>query len=184
MTRGRTPGAVPVLVFATFLALMVVPQAASFWVDWLWFESVELPQVFITSFKAQAFWSLAGGLLGFLVAFVSHLAMVRATRGRVVTVSFQNQAALQLDVPKHLDRLALAAPALAAFVVGSLFAANWLKFLFRADAAPFGTADPVFGRDISFYVFTLPVLEVVASALGLAVGTAATATGRGPTARR
>ena len=172
MTRTKSPAVAPLFVVALVLAFILVPQLASFYVDWLWFESVELPQVFVTSFKAQAFWSLAGGLLGFLVAFVSHLAMVRATRGRVVTVSFQNQAALQLDVPKHLDRLALAAPALAAFVVGSLFAANWLKFLLQAGAAPFGSVDPVFGRDISFYVFSLPVLEIVGSGLLLALGIA------------
>jgi len=172
MTRAKSPAVAPLFVVAVVLAFIFVPQLASFYVDWLWFESIALPQVFLTSFKAQAFWSLAGGLLGFLVAFVSHMGMVRATRGRVVTVSFQNQAALQLDVPKHLDRLALAAPALATFVVGSLFASNWLKFLLQAGAAPFGSVDPVFGRDISFYVFSLPVLEIIGSGLLLALGIA------------
>ncbi len=172
MTRTRSPVTGPLLVSALVLAFILAPQLSAFYVDWLWFESIELPQVFAISFKAQAFWSLAGGLLGFLLTYASHLAMVRATRGRVVTVSFQNKANLQLDVPKHLDRLALAAPALAAFVVGSLFAANWQKFLLSAGAAPFGSVDPVFGRDISFYVFTLPVLEIAGSGLLLAFGIA------------
>ncbi len=172
MTRTKSPALAPLFVVAFVLALILVPQLASWYVDWLWFESVDFRQVFVTSFKAQAFWSLLGGLLGFLVAFISHLAMVRATRGRVVTVSFQNQAALQLDIPKHLDRLALAAPVLAAFVVGSLFAGNWLKFLLQSRAAAFGSNDPIFGRDISFYVFSLPVLEIVGSGLLLALGIA------------
>ena len=97
---------------------------------------------------------------------------MRATRGRVLTVSFQNQELIQLDVPKHLDRLALVAPALAAFAVGSLFAGNWRTFLFQANATAFGSVDPVFGRDISFYVFSLPVLEVVGGALTLTIGIA------------
>jgi uncharacterized membrane protein (UPF0182 family) len=172
MTRTGSRSTTPLLVVAAVLAFVLVPQLTSWYVDWLWFASVELPQVFVTSLEAQALWSLAGALLGFLVPFASHLAMVRATRGRVVTVSFQNQAAVQLDVPKHLDRLALAAPALGAFLVGSLFAANWLKFLLQAHAAPFGTLDPVFGRDLSFYVFSLPVLEVVGSGVLLALGIA------------
>ena len=172
MTRTKLPGVVPLLALAFALAFIVVPQMASFYVDWLWFESVDLPQVFVTSFKAQAFWALAGGLIGFLVAFVSHLVMVRATRGRGVTLTFQNQAAIQLNVPKHLDRLALVAPALGAFIVGSLFATNWLRFLLRSHAAAFGSNDPVFGRDISFYVFSLPVLEIVGSGLLLALAIA------------
>jgi len=81
VTSSKSPGAVPVLVFASFLALVAVPQIASFWVDWLWFGSVGFAQVFTTSFTAQAFWSLAGGLLGLAVTLVSHLAMARATGG-------------------------------------------------------------------------------------------------------
>ncbi len=177
MARTKGPGIGPLLIAALIVAFILVPQLVSFYVDWLWFESVELASVFVTSFKAQAFWSLVGGLLGFFVVFASHLAMVRATRGRVVTVSLPNQTAVPLDVPKHLDRLALAAPALATFLVGSLFAGNWLKFLLQPRAAAFGSNDPVFGRDISFYVFSLPVLEVVGSGLLLALGIALLAAG-------
>jgi uncharacterized membrane protein (UPF0182 family) len=160
------------LSVAGVLAFTLVPKLVSFYVDWLWFESIDLARVFVTSFKTQVFCSLAGGLLGFLVVYASHVAMVRVTRGRVITASFLNQAALQLDMRSHLERLALVVPALAAFVVGSLFANNWRKFLFQAHATTFGSADPVFGRDISFYVFSLPVLEVIGSALLLALGLA------------
>ena len=172
MTGMKHPGIRPLLLGAGVLAFILAPRLFSFYVDWLWFGSVELAQVFATSFKAQAFWTLAGGLLGFLPVYASHLALVRATRGRVLTVSFQNQELIQLNVPKHLDRLALVAPALAAFAVGSLFAGNWRTFLFQANATAFGSADPVFGRDISFYVFSLPVLEVVGGALALTLGIA------------
>ena len=154
------------------LAFTFGPKLVSFYVDWLWFGSVDLAQVFATSFKAQVFWTLAGGLLGFLVVYASHLAMVRATRGRVLSVSIENSAALQLEMPGRLDRIALVAPVLAAFVVGSLFAGNWRTFLFQANATAFGSADPVFGRDIAFYVFTLPALEIVGSALLLSLGIA------------
>jgi uncharacterized membrane protein (UPF0182 family) len=64
------------------LAFTFGPRLVSFYVDWLWFGSVDLTQVFATSFKVQVFWTLVGGLLGFMVTYVSHRAMVRATRGR------------------------------------------------------------------------------------------------------
>jgi len=172
MTRMKHPGVRPLLLGVGVLAFLLAPRLVSFYVDWLWFGSLDLAQVFATSFKAQALSALAGGLLGFLVVSASHLAMVRATRGRVLTVSFQNQELMHLDVPKNLDRLALVAPALAAVLVGSLFASNWRTFLFQANATAFGSADPVFGRDISFYVFSLPVLEVVGAALSLTIGIA------------
>ncbi len=172
MTRPRPPGFRPLLLVAALLAFLLGPRLVALYVDWLWFASVDLGGVFATSLKVQVFWTLVGGLLGFLVVYASHRAMVRATRGRVLAVSFQNQELLRLDVPRHLDHLALAAPALAAILVGSLFASNWRTFLFQAHATAFGAADPVFGREISFYVFTLPALEVVGGALVLAVGIA------------
>jgi uncharacterized membrane protein (UPF0182 family) len=172
MTRTRRPGTGPLLVLAAVLAFILGPQMVAFYVDWLWFGSVGLAGVFETSFKTQAFWSLAGALLGFLPVYASHLAVVRATRGRVLTVSFQNGAAVHLDVPGRLDRFGLAAPVLAAYVVGALFSGNWRTFLFQANATPFGAVDPVFGRDIAFYVFTLPALEVVGGALVAALGIA------------
>jgi len=171
MTRLKSPAVLPAFVFVLVASFILVPPLASWYVDWLWFRSVDLPQVFLTSLKAQVFWALCGGLVGLAVTLASHLVMTRSTRGRAVTVSFQNQAAVQLNIPKHLDRLALLAPGLATFLVGSLFAANWLKFLLRAGA-PFGSVDPVFGRDLAFYVFALPVLEVVGSGLLLSLGIA------------
>src|SRR5690606_36357951 len=39
-------------------------------------------------------------------------------------------------------------------------AGNWLPMLRALNAVPFGVADPVFGRDVGFYVFTLPALDL------------------------
>ena len=50
MTRTKSPAVAPLFVVALVLAFIFVPQLASFYVDWLWFKSVELPQVFVTSF--------------------------------------------------------------------------------------------------------------------------------------
>ena len=172
MTRTRSPKTRLLLVVLGVGVLILAPKLVSFYVDWLWFGSVDLAQVFATTLKAQLFWTLAGGLLGFLVVYASHLAMARATRGRVLALSIENIAALRLEMPGRLDRIALVVPVLGALVVGFLFAGNWRTFLFQANATSFGSADPVFGRDISFYIFSLPALEIVVSALLLSLGMA------------
>jgi len=38
--------------------------------------------------------------------------------------------------------------------------ASWLDVLEYLHQTPFGVTDPIFGRDVAFYVFTLPVLEL------------------------
>ena len=39
-------------------------------------------------------------------------------------------------------------------------AAEWETWLYFLNATPFGATDPILGRDIGFYVFTLPLLEM------------------------
>ena len=63
------------------------------------------------------------------------------------------------------------APLPVSFIVGLLAAfTGWnlgetlLRFFYQV---PFGAADPLFGRDIAFYVFTLPALDAVSSLLFL-----------------
>ncbi|MBI3973212.1 MAG: UPF0182 family protein [Chloroflexi bacterium] len=56
----------------------------------------------------------------------------------------------------------LAGLALAVFM-GLIAAAQWEAVLRALHAVPFGVADPLFGNDVAFYVFTLPVLGFLQS---------------------
>jgi uncharacterized membrane protein (UPF0182 family) len=52
-----------------------------------------------------------------------------------------------------------------AIVVGLVAAGSWdtvLRFLWRQ---PFGQVDPVFGHELGFYIFSLPLLELIQNAL-------------------
>ena len=46
-----------------------------------------------------------------------------------------------------------------AFMTGVSMAGDWLTFLQFAYGVPFGQVDPIFGRDVSFYVFRFPVWD-------------------------
>jgi len=48
----------------------------------------------------------------------------------------------------------------------AIVAANWTRVLGFLEPTPFGQVDPLFGRDIGFYVFRLPVWELLAFCLG------------------
>ena len=45
--------------------------------------------------------------------------------------------------------------------IGAIASGQWLVALKFLNATPFGEVDPVFERDASFYIFTLPFLDVV-----------------------
>jgi len=52
-----------------------------------------------------------------------------------------------------------------AFVVALAFSSRWLEFLFFLYPVAFQEQDPIFGKDIGFYVFQLPFLRSVYSIL-------------------
>lgn len=44
---------------------------------------------------------------------------------------------------------------------GTIAIEEWARILPALDPTPFGQVDPVFGRELSFYIFKLPLLELV-----------------------
>ena len=50
---------------------------------------------------------------------------------------------------------------LAEELVGLAQAASWQKYLLWIHGGPFGESDPLFGRDVGFYVFSLPAYRVL-----------------------
>jgi hypothetical protein len=57
--------------------------------------------------------------------------------------------------------LATVAGVALAFFFGLVGQAQWETILRYLNATSFGVSDPVFGRDVSFYIFTLPVYTLV-----------------------
>ncbi|UCC39662.1 MAG: UPF0182 family protein [Candidatus Aminicenantes bacterium] len=52
---------------------------------------------------------------------------------------------------------------------GWLLAKYYLQFLLAFNGVPFGKMDPVFGKDIGFYVYTLPTLKISLAALEIMI---------------
>src|SRR5688500_17003436 len=63
--------------------------------------------------------------------------------------------------PASLRPLALLAAAGIALMIGLFSGAQWHAWLYFLHGVPFGRVDPILGRDIGFYIFTLPLLEHV-----------------------
>jgi uncharacterized protein len=61
----------------------------------------------------------------------------------------------------RLTPLFVLGSAATAVIFGFLFAAEWDRFLRLAWAQDFGASDPIYSRDIGFYLFVLPFLNLV-----------------------
>jgi len=56
----------------------------------------------------------------------------------------------------NLDKLKFIMPAMFGFIVALLFHDSWFEFLSYFNAVPFGHSDPIFHKDVSFYLFAIP----------------------------
>lgn len=148
-----------------FLAIFFLPQFISLYVDWLWFKDVRFEKIFTIKINAQAVIALAGGLAGFVISYVNIWFSMQATKGRSIVITFGNQAMPQLNILKHFNRLKIIVPVLIGLFAGLLLSNDWLKFLYYFNGQDSGYSDPIFGKDISFYLFTLPVYEIISSIL-------------------
>ncbi len=154
------------LVSITFvLALFLLPQFISLYVDWLWFKDVNFEKIFTVILNAQAITALAGGLAGFVISYINIWISMRATKGRSVALTFGNQAMPELNILRHFDYLKIIVPIFIGLFAGLLLNNNWLKFLYYFNGVDSGYSDPIFGKDVSFYLFTLPAYEIISSVL-------------------
>ena len=95
---------------------------------------------------------------------------MQATKGRSVALTFDNQAMPQLYILRHVDRLKIIAPAAIGFFTGLLLNNSWLEVLSYFNKVDAGYTDPIFGKDVSFYLFTLPAYDIISSVLMFTLG--------------
>ncbi|MCP4629707.1 MAG: COG1615 family transporter, partial [bacterium] len=138
------------------LAILVITMVGiiiSVYPNWLWFGNLQL---------APVFWTMALGKYG--VAAVLWFLII-------VTLAVNLYAAQRLHKPgeqkiteiagmpvsgKSLNTLILAAILIVSFVIASKGSVQWNMVLSYLKQQPFGSTDPIFGKDIGFYVFSLP----------------------------
>jgi uncharacterized membrane protein (UPF0182 family) len=152
------------VVAGLFVALIVVPWLASFATDWLWFKEIGFQSVFVTSL----IWRIGLFLIGGVFAFGYFYGNVRLARGTGTgfPVLYVNRGdGVSVDVSRMLTRLFLPAAVVLAFLTAVSAAASWLDVLKGFNGVPIGTRDPLFGRDISFYLFRLPLISGVLGTL-------------------
>jgi len=160
------PGRI-VIVVGLLLVALIAPSLVKFYTDWLWFGEVGYQQVFLTMLRSQ-------GLLfviAFAIAVVWLAANIRAAVAGIGNLRpvFTTREGIEVALPggRQLRTLGLAVSVLLAVVVAFYAAGNWETWLLWRNAVSFGTADPILGRDVSYYVFSLPFLQL---ARGLAQG--------------
>src|SRR5712671_2177597 len=152
------------IIALVFVALIVVPWLASFFTDWLWFKEVGFQTVFATSLM----WRIGLFVVGGAFAFAFFYGNVRFARGAGsgFPVLFVNRGdGVNVDVSRLFTKLFFPAAIVLSFLTAISLSAWWLTLLKGMNGVALGARDPLFNRDISFYLFRLPLISGVLSTL-------------------
>ncbi|MDH4225457.1 MAG: UPF0182 family protein, partial [Deltaproteobacteria bacterium] len=161
-----------VWVGLSLAVMFLFSSGVGFAVDILWFEEMGYRQVFQSIFFAQLTIGLAEGLAAFVFLYANFRWALSAI-GDPVTLfppEMANTPLRQVFNRRFFHMGALIFSGLTGLLVGSTASGNWEDWLLFLNGPAFGQVDPVFQKDISFYVFQLPVfqaLEGLAWAMGL-----------------
>jgi uncharacterized membrane protein (UPF0182 family) len=151
------------LVAAAFILLPLAGEAVKLYTDWLWFHEVGYPGVFTKVLATKALLALAAGAGVFALLYGS-LRLTARGHGRDLTL-LDGEAGPQLPqlppwpvIEPLYRRFLLPGSLVAAFILGAPSAGRWPEAIRFLHAVPFGVGDPLFGRDVGFYVFAYPLL--------------------------
>ena len=156
--RGPLPIVIGVLV-AIGVALVSV---SGFYADWLWFKSVNFTSVWSTLLLTKiGLFVVAGLITAALILLNIIIAYKRRPLYVPMTVEADNLERYRAQI-EPIKRWVVLGLAVALFYFagtsGSLLWSTWLLF---KNSTPFGTTDPQFNMDISFFAFRLPFWQTL-----------------------
>jgi uncharacterized membrane protein (UPF0182 family) len=160
MPRGRAPSVFWLLVIV--VALAVFGQLVPLYTDWLWFQEVGYTEVFLSILTLRGWLFLGVGLGVFLFLHGNLLVATRTARPDVLW-ELEDQLGLPGGVMLEplVRRLLVPLLAAIAFFSGIRAAGAWETVLGYFRGGPFNVADPLFNRDLAFYVFSLPFWQIL-----------------------
>lgn len=154
----------------TFLPLLLVilfvliPILNNFWIDLSWFKETGYQSVFFKNLYFKVLVGVGLFLSSLLVAFITLKKTVKSIPDTYIDEN--DVIDISMSVRKPGNKKVLLFSALFSFFISTLFTGPlWKQILLFINQELFNFTDPIFSNDISFYFFTLPLIETIVSPL-------------------
>src|SRR4030095_14387349 len=146
------------LLVGLFFLLAIGAQVVPFYTDWLWFGEVGYTEVFWTtlSLRGGLFNAVAVAALLFLWA---NLTFAARTAAPDVLWELEDQLGLpgRVVIEPLIRRFLPILLTVIPVIAGRRSSTHWATVFGFKNAQPFRVTDPVFGHDLSVFVFQLPL---------------------------
>ena len=154
-----------VLAAAVIIVLfLLLGMFAGIYLDWLWFGSLGFAGVFLTRFLSGWGTRILTWLIFALFLFLN----LNYTRKAIMEMPnpvlrqlLINSALGNLLTPKRLQRLFLGIAIVTSWLATTGYKHEWMTVRLFWAGDKTGIVEPIFGRDVSFYLFGLPFWDLI-----------------------
>ena len=159
-----------VAIFAILVLIVILQGISGFYINFLWFRSYHMSAVWKVILAYKLGLGAVFIVVGFLICWVNVWLIERAAPPalalgyeRKYVQSFQRSFMTKRMAVRFLVSI------LFALVFGIGASGQWRNWLLFEHAVAFGKVDPIFHRDISYFIFRLPFLTFVVSWMQLVI---------------
>jgi len=145
------------------ILLLSLRGLARFYTDYLWFKDVGFSKTWRSLLSAKIVPAVIFSAVFFVVILVNLIVADRiAPRYRGTGPEDEIIERYRGYVAPYAGRVRVGVAIFFSLIMGSGVSAQWQNWILFSNSTSFGTKDPQFHKDISFYVFRLPFLQFVA----------------------
>jgi len=156
------------LIVAVVIVAAIILFGSQFlgiYIDALWFSSLGFSSIYWYKFRLGGLLFLTFAVVTFVILKTSFVLLGRAfpqimEGARLRLASVEDLRDINV-LPRVYRPATWILSAIVALISGSSMSQEWSQFALYLNSVPAGFADPIFNRDVSFYLFTLPVLDLV-----------------------
>ena len=146
------------IVFFLIISILILNYIRMIYTDYLWYEqlgfqSILLKEVFTKLILIFSGWFIASSFLGINIYFANKI-----SNG---PIEYDVDGSILNLYKKITFWVYLVIILLFGLIAGLILSGSWLEILMFFNFQEFNELDPVFDRDISFYVFQLPVFHII-----------------------
>lgn len=159
------------IIFSVVLGFFaLIPALINYLPEFLWFQDLGYSSIFLTVWGAKFLFAGVALVISFIFISINlHIAL--RNRNKVtgdsvyytVLQNFIDQLPFSsfIKIKDPLKALLFLISLLIAFFLSTTWFLNWEKILLFLNPQIFGQVDPLFSKDLGFYFFSLPVLQLI-----------------------
>ncbi|MGE5237505.1 MAG: UPF0182 family protein [Chloroflexota bacterium] len=165
---------IPIVVVALLVLIVMgaATTAIDLYTEWLFFSELNLTGVFSTILSTKILLGFASALVAFCF-LVANIVIANRSTFPPVRLVYSGQTVISLDVhslSRWIKPLSVLSGVVVSFLVGVWGSSLWEEVLVFENSIAAGISDPIFGKDIGFYLFQLPLFEYLNGLAKLIIG--------------